>query len=89
MKFPLGSVIRFAVELAVDLVTGKLERPYREVKAPTRPAELALSVLRTEAAADSIRCTLPPDGWRCARRRGHLGPCAAAPIARVPGDRSN
>lgn len=24
-------------------------------------------------------CTLPPDGWRCAREGGHDGPCAAVP----------
>lgn len=23
------------------------------------------------------RCTLPPAGWRCTRRAGHDGPCAA------------
>lgn len=22
-------------------------------------------------------CQLPPDGWRCMRRAGHSGPCAA------------
>lgn len=24
-------------------------------------------------------CTIPPEGWRCTRERGHEGPCAAVP----------
>lgn len=24
-------------------------------------------------------CTIPPEGWRCTRTRGHDGPCAAVP----------
>lgn len=25
-------------------------------------------------------CTKAPDGWRCTRRGGHTGPCAAEPV---------
>ena len=28
-------------------------------------------------------CELPPPGWRCSRDKGHDGPCAARPVAKV------
>lgn len=31
------------------------------------------------------RCNVAPAGWRCRRRRGHSGPCAAEPLLPPPG----
>jgi hypothetical protein len=29
---------------------------------------------------NDARCTVPPAGWECTRRKGHDGPCAARPV---------
>lgn len=76
-----GQWIRFALEIAVDLVTGRLEGPGK----PSAPA-VGLPHKHSELIAKASReagppCELPPPGWRCTRRRGHDGPCAAEPVA--------
>lgn len=73
--------IRFAVEVVVDIVTGRLEGPGKAstpaVGLPHKHSELQAKASR-EAGPP---CTLSPDGLRCTRMRGHGGPCAAEPVA--------
>lgn len=33
-----------------------------------------------EARYTDERCEVPPAGWRCSRKKGHAGPCAAARV---------
>lgn len=30
------------------------------------------------------QCDIPPPGWRCTRKPGHNGPCAAVPVNGAP-----
>lgn len=43
--------------------------------------EIALKVLTpAPEKKEGWQCALPPPGWRCTRKVGHSGPCAAEPI---------
>ena len=72
---------RIGAELLVDLVTGKLEK-----RPPTAPSSAPLRHVDAERIARASReagppCPVPPPGWRCTRRAGHSGPCAAVRLA--------
>ena len=45
----------------------------QEIERQHEPAE----VLPDPPESESEECLVPPAGWRCTRRRGHDGPCAA------------
>ena len=48
--------------------------------APESHAEMDKLMAIIEDVNDHDReCEIPPVGWRCTRRKGHSGPCAAVP----------
>lgn len=51
-------------------------------KARSELDKATATVLATQARPDS--CTLAPDGWKCTRHAGHVGPCAAEPSDIIP-----
>lgn len=50
------------------------EAPPMSFRMGTRDVAMITIILADE-------CDVPPEGWRCTRARGHLGPCAAVPRA--------
>lgn len=63
------------------------EAEAREIVAQNRwPSTLAIDLAGIArlalngAAMETDVCRIPPQGWRCTRKAGHEGPCAAWPV---------
>lgn len=44
------------------------------------PSDVVLRKLSLVRIVTYEACDVPPDGWRCSRVKGHMGPCAARTI---------
>jgi len=47
---------------------------------PVAPNPMGWESVTLKPARVSKRCSRPPEGWRCTRKAGHPGPCAAIEV---------
>ena len=59
--------------------SGKISQTDWEIAFGLRNPDGSLKRKRANPAIKFKTCTIPPKGWRCTRRPGHEGPCAAVP----------
>lgn len=80
-ELPLRGTVVGPAEGRTDLFTVRIDGEKEFPNYQLHRAQLVAENDKPEYPTGDEVCKVPPEGWRCTRKAGHDGPCAAFPIA--------